>query len=54
MEKRKTQSCRDSRPCFARKNGHCTALTDTYPEDGDCPFCKEKNPWAMEESEDDG
>jgi len=31
--------CKDSRPCFARKDGHCVCLISTYP-DGKCPFCK--------------
>lgn len=33
-------TCRDERTCFARKNGKCTLLSDSYPP-GRCPFCKE-------------
>lgn len=31
--------CKDTRPCFARKEGRCICLSETYPE-GKCPFCK--------------
>lgn len=33
-------TCRDERTCFARKNGRCTLLSDSYAP-GRCPFCKE-------------
>jgi len=33
-------TCRDSRECFAKKEGHlCKILMESY-EDGKCPFCK--------------
>ena len=34
-------TCIDRRECFARGcRGGCTILTKTYPESGQCPFCK--------------
>lgn len=39
--KKKDPRCHDSRTCFARKaSGICSALSDTYQEDGSCPFRK--------------
>lgn len=33
--------CRDPRACFARKDGCCTVLRETYEhEKRACPFCK--------------
>lgn len=35
-------TCRDSRDCCLKNDkGLCTALTEVYEKDGDCPFCKE-------------
>ena len=31
--------CFDKRHCFARFQGKCKILTESY-EDGKCPFCK--------------
>ena len=31
--------CYDKRHCFARFQGKCRILMETY-EDGECPFCK--------------
>lgn len=36
----KSVVCHDSRECFAKSNGICQALADTYTRDGECPFCK--------------
>lgn len=38
--------CHDTRECFARINGKCIILYDTFEEDGKCPFCK-KNRWDV-------
>ena len=33
--------CIDTRKCFARgPKDSCKALSETYEEDGACPFCK--------------
>ena len=32
--------CHDTRPCFGRDGRSCIILNETYPKDGDCPFCK--------------
>lgn len=34
--------CHDTRPCFARVNGGCCILRETYKKDRECKFCKEK------------
>lgn len=39
--------CHDSRECFAMRFVHggfrvCDALTETYKENGECPFCKKR------------
>jgi len=37
----KDSFCRDSRECFGRlPDKTCRALTGTYEQDGQCPFCK--------------
>ena len=37
------KKCNDSRPCFAKSGrGTCGILSETYEDDGQCPFCKEK------------
>ena len=41
----KNPTCHDSRECFAAmpcQGGFrkCRILTNSYEEDGDCPFCK--------------
>ena len=33
-------TCIDSRPCYARLNGKCMVLRETYMRDGECPFQK--------------
>lgn len=37
--------CPDTRECFGsvmyRDKRYCKALSETYKEDGQCPFCKE-------------
>lgn len=37
-----TDICHDSRPCYAKLNGRCMVLRETYQRDGDCPFQKER------------
>ena len=34
------QLCGDTRPCFFRSGGYCTALSETYVFNGECPFAK--------------
>ena len=34
--------CIDTRPCYARLNGKCMVLRETYMKDGQCPFQKER------------
>lgn len=34
--------CFDTRPCFANFGGLCNILSESYRQDGACPFCKEK------------
>ena len=38
----KPDTCIDSRPCYARLNGKCMVLRETYEKDGQCPFQKER------------
>lgn len=35
-------NCHDTRPCYARLNGKCMVLRETYEKDGQCPFQKER------------
>lgn len=39
--------CNDTRPCFGSHLSYggfrrCRVLTEGYPKDGECPFCKER------------
>ena len=36
----KTVRCHDTRPCFANFGGLCNILSESYRQDGACPFCK--------------
>lgn len=40
-DRRLNPHCEDLRPCFARKDKHCTILLTTYAQ-GECPFAKRK------------
>lgn len=33
-------TCKDTRPCFAKKGNRCGVLTKGYEKDGACPFAK--------------
>ena len=39
-----TTECNDTRPCYLRDGitEGCRALSESYQNDGECPFCKAK------------